>query len=553
MFGTVRKHQQWLWIIIIVPTILSFVYWMGDTRMGGSGWKRGAELGTVGGRQVTQDMLIRANREASVYAELYFRGPGSEEARQMGFNLEQERLRRLLLNEKCREMKIEVSDEAVAAWVRENLKSRESGKSMYDEVVKGLTDKGYSEGDLIEFIRHEVARIHLAEVVGVASELITPREAEADFRRENEAVLVEIAFFPTSNQLASVTVDPAALMQFYTNQAANYRIPERLQVSYVSFPVTNFAAEAEQILSTLPELTNHLEKEYLSRGADAFRDKEDKVMSKEAAIAQMRTEFRDTQAMQFAQRRAAEFANELYRIEPIKAENLDAFAAAKGVPVTVSEPFTEYSRPPGLEDVPTLGQETFKLNAEQPFTTPVAGRKAAYLFALKQRLASEVQPFEKVQVRVTEDYKRSKAAEALRIVGQAFHATATNELSAGKSFATIATENGATLLTPPPIALNATTLAGFNPALVDIGTLKNVAFSLKPGEVSFYTAARGGGMVVFLKEKQQVDDARVKAELTKHTEELRRQNRGTAFAEWFDAEFKRSGLAQLMSPKNPPQ
>src|SRR5262245_10050607 len=123
MFGTVRKHQQWLWIAIIVPTILSFVTWLSpEMRRRGPGSGGSGEFGTLGGRPLTQDMFIRAQNEAKVYGLLFYGGFDTAQARQMGFDLQRVALQRLLLAEKIRELDIQVPDEAIAAWVRENFK-----------------------------------------------------------------------------------------------------------------------------------------------------------------------------------------------------------------------------------------------------------------------------------------------------------------------------------------------------------------------------------------------------------------------------------------------
>src|SRR5208337_1473378 len=52
-------------------------------------------------------------------------------------------------------------------------------------------------------------------------------------------------FFSPSNYLSAVTVTPAAVAQFYTNYLAAYRLPDRVQVSYVEFNVSNYLAQAK--------------------------------------------------------------------------------------------------------------------------------------------------------------------------------------------------------------------------------------------------------------------------------------------------------------------
>ena len=51
MFGTIRKHQNWLWIFIIAVTILSMIFWQSQ---GGSGNQRGAgNFGSIDNKPIT--------------------------------------------------------------------------------------------------------------------------------------------------------------------------------------------------------------------------------------------------------------------------------------------------------------------------------------------------------------------------------------------------------------------------------------------------------------------------------------------------------------------
>ena len=57
MFGTIRKHQQWLWIVIITLTILSFLIFFGPAQPSLEGLTGGvASQGTadVAGRRSSQ-------------------------------------------------------------------------------------------------------------------------------------------------------------------------------------------------------------------------------------------------------------------------------------------------------------------------------------------------------------------------------------------------------------------------------------------------------------------------------------------------------------------
>ena len=59
MFGTIRKHQTWLWGIIIVGTVVSFViYFSPNARFGMSGGRRNS-IGSVDGQSITPQQVQR--------------------------------------------------------------------------------------------------------------------------------------------------------------------------------------------------------------------------------------------------------------------------------------------------------------------------------------------------------------------------------------------------------------------------------------------------------------------------------------------------------------
>src|SRR5215467_2167731 len=67
MFGTIRKHQTWLWGIIITLTIISFVIFFSPYSKFNSNVRRGPfNVGTINGVRITEDEFYKAFREAEL-------------------------------------------------------------------------------------------------------------------------------------------------------------------------------------------------------------------------------------------------------------------------------------------------------------------------------------------------------------------------------------------------------------------------------------------------------------------------------------------------------
>jgi hypothetical protein len=468
----------------------------------------------------------------------------------MGFDLNQQRLELLFVDAKLKEFGITANEEAVAGWIRDNLKDPKTGAVDYQGFVdRVLTANRFTESEFQEFVRRQIGLTHLRDVIGVAGQLVTPDEAKAEFRRQNEQSIVSVAMFSSSNYLAAVTAEPTALRQFYTNQLANYRVPEQTVVSYVKWDVASRLAEVEVEISKRPDTTNAFLALYRQRGADAYRDKSGNVMSQDAAIAEIRKTAVEGEALNRAAASATEFANALYAMEPIKPENLAALAQKQGLKVLESQPFSDGLRPNGLEDAGELVRAAVRLTPAQPFTRPVRTEKSVYMAALVRRIPSRIPSFDLVQSQVVVDYRRSRSGELARAAGQAFATAAQAAVASGKTFAAAAAEAKVRAIDLPPFSLSTTSLPAGAPS-ISVPFLQRQVSSLKVGSVSGFTPYLDGGLVLFLKEQKPADEAMVKAGLNAFIEEQRHQRQEEAFQEWFSHEFQKSGLASLLKKRD---
>lgn len=551
MTGAIRKYQKILWAVISTAVIISFVIYF-SPHQPSIGDMGGDSFGTFDGRPLKRSELIHADRLANLTAFLRY-GGDTARAKQSGFDLGQERLKNVLLAARIKDLGINVGNEAAAAWIRQNLRDPRTGVVDYDGFLeRTLKQSAFTEADFQEWVRLQVGIEHLADVLGVTGQLVTPREAADEFRRENETLVTSAVFFSTSNYLASVNLDPAALSQFYSNRVAVYRIPERYVLSYVRFESTNFASAAISELARIPDLTNRVEQVYLERGADAFRDPQGQPLTKAAALEQLRRDMEQETALSLAYAQARDFNNELNQMSPAAPANLTVLAQKKGLTVLTTEPFTEFSRPAGLEDLATLSQEVRKLSAEQPFTIPMRGTRGIVMATLTRRLPSEIPAYESVQARVTEDYKRFRAQEAARSAGEVFAASVTNGLAAGKTFAALAAEQNLQPAELAPFSISSPSIAGLDPR-VNVNSVKGAAYMLKPGGASGFVPTADGGFVLFLRERKAVEDALVNAGLGAYLDEQRRGRRGEAFQEWLNHEFQKSGLSAQLAKNNAEQ
>lgn len=556
MFQHIRRHQKWLWIVISGAVIASFViYFTPDAKVGMGSRGGSVDYGRINGRPVTQKDLMTAYTEARLrYLFAYGNWPGNDEfGRQMGFDLNTEAENRLFLAEKIRELGIQVSDQEVGDWIAEMFSDRQTKtfkREAYEQFVQArLGEQNIKESTFQDFVRHEIAVGHLIFVAGMSGHLVPPREAEARYRRDHEQMTASVLTFSISNYLAGVTLDQTALMTFYTNRMAEYRLPERVAVNYVRFDATNFFGEVDQQFAKITNYVQMVESEYAKRGADSFKDAAGKVLDAEAAKAQIRQEHRMEAALVAARRKASTFVEELlndFENGPTKGKTdlLELKAAAKGMAVAATAPFSQREGPREMRTMATFGQVAFKLNAEEPYSNPVPDEETVYVLSLKQRLPSENPPFDTVRDRVTESFRRNQALEAARSASRTLQSTLSTGLAGGRKFEDLCAEAKVSAVKVPGFSLATTSLPAENQR-IPLMELKNIASALAPGKLSESVTTRDGAMLVYLHERLPADESKMKAELPAFLKTLREGRNYEAFNEWFRKEKELAHLIGL--------
>jgi hypothetical protein len=396
-----------------------------------------------------------------------------------------------------------------------------------------LQPRGVTAEDLERFVRHYVGVQELVSTVGLSGKLVTPQEIRDLFKREHEEVATAAVFFTASNYLAGISAPPDAVLEFYTNRQAAYRIPERVQVSYVHFDLTNHLTEANQALAQMTNLNLQIEEAYRQGGTNFLRDV--KAQSVDEAKVKVREARRRELEAQAARKQALEFATPLFDMEPMRADNLDKLAKEKGLAVQVTAPFDVQDGPKELEVGSDFAQKAFARTPEDPFAGPLVGQDSIYVIALLKKLPSEVPPLEQIRAQVVKDYQYSQALALARKAGADFYQTLTNGLAQGKSVASMCADAKLALVEMPPFSLSTREL----PAVEDhlpLNQYKQIAFTAPLGNVSPFQMTAEGGIIVYVNSKLPLDEARMTADLPMFANLVRQNRQSEAFNDWFRRE-----------------
>lgn len=564
MIGTIRKHQNWLWAIIIAGTIVSFVWFFNpSSRYGGGGEARSSDTGaSIEGRAITATELENAKREEMIF---YFLQHGEwaspEKLNQQGYQFDQRVYQRIALNQKAQDLGIVPTAKAAARMVEEIFGNRPVSQADLQQLEeRTLAPQHMSLEDFARFARHQAANQQLVTLFGMSGKLITPKEVEAFYIRDNEPVVAQIAYFPLSNYMSQVTVSQTNLQSFYETNKAMYRLPERLQVQYVTFPRSNFTAAAEKEMLTDTNFSKQIDAIYAQAGPEQFKDENEKVLSADAAKAKIKKGLIERAADKMARTNAIAFSEDLNKgheeKNPATLADLDKAAKAHNLTVKTTEPFDGRTGPKEMKVSPMFNQAAFSLDTNAPMAqVPVQYEDGWLVLGLKQHLPSKLQTFDEVKTEVATDYKREKAFYLARDAGQAFFMKAVGPVSQGKGFETVAASNNVKVETLPPFSLNSATnvhntaafkaLEKSNPTVARLVTghqefqgLVEHVYTMQTGKMSSYIPTMDGGYFVYVKERLPVDQAKMQKELPEYLARMREQRQNAAFGEWFQKEIQ---------------
>jgi SurA N-terminal domain len=537
MFGTIRKHQTWLWAIIIAVTIISFViFFSPSSRQGGQG--RGtANYGSIDGERIGEEDFINAYREANLHFFMSYGSWPDADAKRLGFDPDRETYSRLFFIQKLKQHNIKVDSASVARTANAILASLGRGNPVpLDAFMQQvLAPHGLSADDFERYIRHDLGIQQLVSVLGVTGKLVTPAEAQAVYIRERQELSASAVFFAASNFLASVSAPtPEAVAQFYTNQMSAYRIPDRMQVSYVKFDVTNFMADADQQIAKLTNFSAMVDQIYRQRGTNFYKE----TLTADEAKTRIRAEMRHELATVAARKKANDFASDLFDLKPQRPENLAALAQSNGLTAKISPPFANDFPPDEIGPVKGFLIAAFALTAEEPFAGPLTGAESVYVISLDKNIPSEIPPLEKIHSQVEADFKYTQALMLARRAGAQFGTTLTNGLAQGKTFAGICTDAKVKSTLIPPFSLSTRELPeGVEQITVD--QLKPIVFDTPVGKSSGFVPTREGGLVVFVQQRLPIDDATMRADMPAFINSVRQARQNEAINFWYRRETER--------------
>jgi len=251
MLDLIRKKQKSVIIKVvfwgIIATFIGTIFLVWGKGRDGSGGSGGPVAATVNGAVISDVAYQTYYNNLYDQVKMAYGGGQVPEALLKQFNLEEQSLNTLiereLLRQEAERRDIEVSRQEVIDSIATIPYFQENGAFSKDRYVALLQAQRISP-EQFEADQRESLRIEkLTEQVQADIE-ITPDEIEAEYRRRNDKVRLEVLRFEPGNFTGKVTVETEALETFYAGEREAYRVPDKIALAYLTFKAADFVAEA---------------------------------------------------------------------------------------------------------------------------------------------------------------------------------------------------------------------------------------------------------------------------------------------------------------------
>lgn len=528
-----RRHGKILLILVMGIMIVSLLYY-GPARRSGS--QRGGMDYQIYGRTIPKADFETAKDAFAFLLSLQYGRPihRNEVDNEQGIH---QILLNLAMAEKAHLLGIRVTDEEVGQQIRAMPVFQENGQfseQKFNEILSTeLSKRHLSEKDLQEIVSQRIALARLNDLISRTA-LVTPKEVNDYLHLINEKLDISVAKFNEKNFKPSAPPPDDQLRAFYKENAEKFRIPKKIKVEYVEFPVPqNAGAPASD------EELKVMYQQNMSRmaGPDGtVRKFEEMKPILVKAVAQQRQQETVNQVGRVATDFSLKFATEGKEKPDFKTVAAEQHLATKE---------TDYVGGPAdlkMVKVPEqFATEVLKLSKENPVSLPIVGGDVIYVAYWLDTRESTVPDFAQVKEKVLELWKDDAAKKLARETGKTARTKFGQLLAEGKTFEQATKSLGLTWDNLQPFSLREITST--DPARF----FKQSAFGLRAGTAGDFQPDPDGGFFVYVKSRQPADIVKLEEQRPEISTMMERNTQNVTLYEFRRKVLEESGLMPLFA------
>jgi hypothetical protein len=422
-----------IWYIILGVIIVSFVGFFMPTMRASGQQQRDLKAGELFGKKVTQNEYRRAYHNTYVWYILSS-GKMIPMTEQMNEALQDEAWRRVAVLRKAQAEKIPVADKEIVQQMQAMPIFRADNGAFDVRIYKAVLQQlGLTPGQAEELFREQIT-IYKLMYRPVQAALISPYELKKAYHLYTDRIVLDYAVVPRSQVEKTVSVSKEAAQALFAENPEAFRMPAKVRVSYVEFPVSNFLAQVEMPEGAALKVYNQNIENYRIENTNTDAVVEYKPFEK------VEDEINGQIRYALARKKAAEKATEFVDAVAPKSEggqpDFAGAVKAAGLKSKTMPAFGLKDEVKGIDETAPFQQAAFGLenDAYTSFSDAVIGKDTVYVLSLEQRYPSFIPAFEAVEKEVMDTAREDAVTKALAERALDIEKAVTEATKAGTGF-----------------------------------------------------------------------------------------------------------------------
>ncbi len=422
-----------LWYIILGIIVVSFVGFFMPTNRAGARTHDIPPAGELFGKKVLQDEYKRAYHNTYIWYILSS-GRMVQMTDELTATLRKEAWLRVAILRKAQTDKVLVADKEVIQQLQAMpLFHAQNGAfdgTIYKTVLKQLD---LTPRQAEELFREQIVIYKLLYRPAQAA-LIPPYELTRAYHLYTDRFVLDYVVVPRAQVEKSVTASKEAAQALFAENPEAFRMPAKVRVSYVEFPVSNFLAKAEVPEGAALQVYNRNIENYRIENTNANAVVEYKPFEK--AEGEINKQLRQTAARKLAAEKATEFVVEVAPKAEGGQPDFTGAATAAGLKIKTLPAFGLKDDLKGIDNTAPFRQAAFSLENDTytSFSDAVIGKDTVYVLSLNQKLPSFLPAFDAVEKQVMDAAREQAIVKALAERAIELEKTIAKAMAAGTGF-----------------------------------------------------------------------------------------------------------------------
>jgi len=335
-----------VWYIVLGVIVISFVGFFTPTMGNKAAKTKEKYMGELFGEKISQQEYRQALQNTHIWYILSS-GRMPDMNRETVEMLQQQAWERLAVLHKAAAEKIIISDQEVVQQIQRLPVFMNQNGAFDPAAYKAiLSNIGITSAQLEDAAREQIAQYKLM-FRPVQAALISPYELNRAYQMYTDRLVLDYAVIPRSQLEQGVSVTREEAEAFFVENMESFRIPSRVRVSYVEYPVADFIEQAEIPEGAALQVYNQNIENYRVENEDEMAPVEYKPF--EDVEPEINATLKEYSARRLALEKATELVAEIAPRSPNEKPDFKGAATAAGLKIKTLPAFGPNDELPGID------------------------------------------------------------------------------------------------------------------------------------------------------------------------------------------------------------